>query len=161
VSCCPSADSILSQFDHRVAERDLRRYRRQGPDATTRLLLSELGRWPLQGATALDIGGGIGVIGAELAGVLKSATYVEVAPAYLEVARRELTRRFGPERVRYADASALLRQAAAKTQRLLALSYPRARWYVRLVVWVQNQWRRVTGNPYRGFVHSPSPRPRR
>lgn len=31
------------------AERDLRRYHRRGADATTRLLLTELRRWPLQG----------------------------------------------------------------------------------------------------------------
>lgn len=182
MNCCPSAGPIAVQFDRRTAERDLRRYRRRGPDATTRLLLSELGRWPLEGATVLDIGGGIGVIGAELAGVLRRAIHVEAAPAYADVARRELGRRLGADRVRflegdfvsiadtvpradvvtldrvvccYPDARGLLEHAAAKARRLLALSYPRARWYVRLVVWLQNQWRRVVGNPYRGFVHAP------
>jgi magnesium-protoporphyrin O-methyltransferase len=182
MNCCPSASPVAVQFDRRIAERDLRRYRRRGPDSTTRLLLSELRRWPLAGAEVLDIGGGIGVIGVELASVLRSAIHVEAAPAYLDVARRELTQHLGADRARflqgdfvsiadtvpradvvtldrvvccYPDVSALLRQAAAKARRLLAFSYPRARWYVRLVVWLQNQWRQVTGNPYRGFVHPP------
>jgi magnesium-protoporphyrin O-methyltransferase len=182
VKCCPSASSPFVQFDRSLAQGDLRRYRRRGPDPTTRLLLSELHGWSLKDATVLDIGGGIGVIGAELAPVLRLATHVEAAPAYLEVARQELTQRLGPDRVHfvegdfvkvsatppaadvvtldrvvccYADASTLLQVAAAKTRRVLAFCYPRARWDVRLVVWVQNQWRRITGNPYRGFVHSP------
>jgi len=182
MNCCPSASQIAFQFDRRVAERDLHRYRRRGPDPTTRLMLKELGRWPLHGTTLLDIGGGIGVLGAELAGVLGSTIHVEAAPAYQEVARRELEQRLGADRARflegdfvsiadtvppvdvvtldrvvccYPDASALLGKAAAKAQRLLAFSYPRARWYVRLLVWLENLWRRVTGNPYRGFVHAP------
>jgi predicted TPR repeat methyltransferase len=181
MNCC--ANPIAAQFDRRKAEEDLRRYRRQGPDPTTRLLLAELRRWPLEGATMLDIGGGIGVIGAELADVLDSTTHLEAAPAYLEVARRELIRRLGADRARflegdfvriadtvpaadvvtldrvvccYADGIALLGQAAAKARHLLALSYPRAHWHVRFVVWLSNLWRRVTGNPYRGFVHAPA-----
>ncbi len=153
MNCCSSASAIAVQFDRRIAERDLRRYRRRGPDSTTRLLLSELGRWPLRGAEVLDIGGGIGVIGMELASALRMAIHVEAAPAYLEVARRQLTQRLGADRARflqgdfvsiadtvpradvvtldrvvccYADASALLKQAAAKARRLLVFSYPRA-----------------------------------
>ena len=182
MTCCPGADPISVQFDRRTAERDLRRYRRSGPDRTTRLLLGELARWPLDGASVLDIGGGIGVIGAELSRAIQLAIHVEAAPAYLEVARRELTQRLGTDRVRfvegdfvscagvvprvdvvtldrvvccYADAATLLAQAAAKARRLLAFSYPRPVWYVRLIVGLQNRWRRFVGNPYRGFVHAP------
>ena len=75
----------------KVAGRDLQRYRRRGADATTRLLLTELRRWPLQGTSILDIGGGIGVIEMELADSgVGSATVVEASPAYFEVARREV-----------------------------------------------------------------------
>src|SRR6266478_2639368 len=88
---CNQYCAAEKQFDSTVAERDLQRYRRGGPDAVTRLLLAELRRWPLQGEDLLDIGSGIGVIGAELAGTgLASATLVEASPAYLDVARARL-----------------------------------------------------------------------
>jgi len=35
-------------FNPVKAERDLRRYQRRGPDATTRLILEELRRWPFR-----------------------------------------------------------------------------------------------------------------
>ncbi len=180
MNCC--ASPIAAQFDHRLAERDLRRYRHGGPDPTTRLLLAELERWPLKDAEVLDIGGGIGVIGTELAGVLRLLIHVEAAPAYSAVARQALGERLGAARARflegdfvsiadtvpradvvtldrvvccYPNANVLLERAAAKARRLFAFSYPRARWYVRLFVWLLNQGRRLAGNPYRGFVHAP------
>lgn len=59
-------------------------------------MLAELRRWPLEGQQLLDVGGGIGVISAELAGTgIADATVVEASPAYLEVARREVETRYG------------------------------------------------------------------
>jgi len=52
-----------TQFDPKVAERDLRRYQRHGPGASTRILLAELRRWPLQGLRLLDVGSGVDVDG--------------------------------------------------------------------------------------------------
>jgi len=87
--CCTGYFAAEAQFDSKVAERDLRRHRRRGADATTRLVVAELRRWPLEGRSLLDIGGGIGVISCELANTrLATATIVEASPAYLEVARR-------------------------------------------------------------------------
>src|SRR2546430_3735965 len=94
--CCTAYCAAEAQFNHKVAERDVRRYRRRGADATTRLLLAELRRWPLEGRRLLDIGGGIGVISRELADTgIASATIVEASPAYLEVARREAGSQYG------------------------------------------------------------------
>jgi 2-polyprenyl-3-methyl-5-hydroxy-6-metoxy-1,4-benzoquinol methylase len=94
--CCTGYCAAEAQFNYKVAERDLRRYRRRGADATTRLMLAELRRWPLEGRRLLDVGGGIGVISRELAGTgVASATIVEASPAYLEVARREAGSQYG------------------------------------------------------------------
>src|SRR5260370_12081168 len=80
--CCTGYCAAEAQFNHKVAERDLRRYRRRGADATTRLMLAELRRWPLEGRRLLDVGGGIGVIIEELArNGVASATIVETPPA--------------------------------------------------------------------------------
>src|SRR5258708_34639304 len=85
-----------SQFSPKVAERDLRRYRRRGADAVTRLMLAQLRRCPLQDKELLNIGGGIGVIDAELAADgIAAARHVEASLAYLEVARRVLLARDG------------------------------------------------------------------
>jgi len=58
--CCTRYCAAEAQFDNKVAERDLRRYRRSGADAITQLMLSEPRRWPLQGVDLLDVGGGNG-----------------------------------------------------------------------------------------------------
>jgi SAM-dependent methyltransferase len=172
-----------AQFDRKVAERDLRRYRRRGADATTRLMLAELRRWPLEGRQLLDVGGGIGVISAELAGAgLAGVTVVEASPAYLEVARREIGTRYESRPTKfvlgdfvriaaalpyadvvtldrvvccYPDSEALLMGAADRARQLLAFTYPRDRWYVRTLIVLENFRRRLTGKEFRAFVHSP------
>jgi 2-polyprenyl-3-methyl-5-hydroxy-6-metoxy-1,4-benzoquinol methylase len=181
--CCTGYCAAEAQFNHKVAERDLRRYRRRGADATTRLMLAELRRWPLEGWRLLDVGGGIGVISKELASTgIASATIVEASPAYLEVARREAGSQYGSRPTQfilgdfaviadtlpdadvvtldrvvccYPDAEALLRQAARQARQLLAFTYPRDRWYVRTLIVLENLWLRMTGKEFRAFVHTP------
>jgi 2-polyprenyl-3-methyl-5-hydroxy-6-metoxy-1,4-benzoquinol methylase len=181
--CCTGYCAAAAQFNHKVAERDLRRYRRRGADATTRLMLAELRRWPLEGRRLLDVGGGIGVISKELAGTgVASATIVEASPAYLEVARREAGSQYGLRPTQfilgdfaviagtlpdadvvtldrvvccYPDAEALLQQAAGRARQLLAFTYPRDRWYVRTLIVLENFWLRLTGKEFRAFVHQP------
>ena len=183
MACCTGYCAAETQFDGKVAEHDLRRYRHRGADVTTRLLLEELRRRPLEGRRLLDVGGGIGVISAELANAgVASITMVEASPAYLEVARREVGSRYGSrptqfilgdfaaiagtvpkadlvtlDRVvcRYPDGEALLREAAGRARQMLAFTYPRDRWYVRMMVALENIWRRLTGNKFRAFVHPP------
>jgi 2-polyprenyl-3-methyl-5-hydroxy-6-metoxy-1,4-benzoquinol methylase len=182
--CCTAYCAAEAQFNHKVAERDLRRYRRRGADATTQLILAELRRWPMEGRRLLDVGGGIGVISKELASTgVASATIVEASPAYLEVARREAGSLYGSRPTQfilgdfaviadtlpdaadvvtldrvvccYPDAEALLRQAAGRAGQLLAFTYPRDRWYVRTLIVLENFWLRLTGKEFRAFVHAP------
>jgi 2-polyprenyl-3-methyl-5-hydroxy-6-metoxy-1,4-benzoquinol methylase len=155
--CCTGYCAAEAQFNHKVAKRDLRRYRRRGADATTRLLLAELRRRPLEGRHLLDVGGGIGVISGELSDArVASAVTVEASPAYLEVAQREVRPKYGSRPTQfvlgdfaviagtlpdadvvtldrvvccYPDPEALLGAAAAKTRQVLAFTYPRDRWY--------------------------------
>jgi magnesium-protoporphyrin O-methyltransferase len=183
MTCCNQYCAAEKQFDGKKAESDLQRYRRRGPDAVTRLMLAELRRWPLQGEDLLDVGSGIGVIGAELADSrLASATLVDASPAYLDVARAEIESRYESRPTRfllgdfatiadtvtaadvvtlnrvvccYPDAEALLRGAASRTRRLLAFSYPRDRWYMCIMTALENVWRRLRGSSFRTFVHQP------
>jgi hypothetical protein len=170
-----------AQFSDAVARRDLQRYRSRGPDWTTRLMLEALKRGDASNATALDIGGGIGVLCLELlAAGVRAVTHVEAASAYSDVAAQEAGSRGLGDRLRlmqgdavevdarlpdaelvaldrvvccYPDWAALLNVASKHCRRHLALSYPRDRWYVRLFVRLDNARRRLAGNPFRTFVH--------
>src|SRR5437879_13657233 len=65
-SCCSSFFSANQrQFSDAVARRDLARYRRRGPDQTTRLLRDAI-VGAGQGKTVLDVGAGIGALSFEL-----------------------------------------------------------------------------------------------
>ena len=183
MTCCPGPCAAAGHFDPKMAERDLRRYQRHGPDASTRILLAELRRRPLERFHLLDVGAGIGVIAAELAGAgLASVTLADASPSNLEVARRHVAPRYASRPARfilgdftvtadslpdadivtldrvvccYLDAEALLRRAASRARQIVAFTYPRDKWYVRIAIVLENLWFRVSGNPFRAFLHSP------
>lgn len=180
-SCCSGCcTGIARQFDAKTAAGDLRRYRQKGPNPTTRLLREFVAQAGV-GDTVLDIGAGIGALSFELlAGGFRSATAVDAAPAYLAAARSEAERRgrsdvfttlegdfvdldraVPPADVVVMDrvvccypaAEPLLDAAFTHGRRLLGMSYPRDRWYVRLVMGIENVTRRLKRNPFQTFVH--------
>jgi predicted RNA methylase len=184
--CCSGCSRYAEaehQFGPAVATRDLDRYRKKGPDATSRLLLNAV-RDQLTGeASLLDIGGGVGVIDFELlANGVRLATLVDASPAYLEAAGREAEARKMADRLQrvigdfaalgeavqpadvvtmhrvvccYPDHATLLQAATKHADRVFAFSYPRDRWYIRTWLSLENLRRRLFGNPFRTFVHSP------
>jgi magnesium-protoporphyrin O-methyltransferase len=135
----------------------------------------------LNGGVLLDIGGGIGAVTFELlAREVDSAVAVEASDAYLAVAREEAARRNHSEAVCllhgdfvevapdvpvadvvtldrvvccYLEYRSLLRAAAARARRGLAMSYPRDRWFVRAGVRCENWLRRLRTDRFRTFVH--------
>jgi magnesium-protoporphyrin O-methyltransferase len=155
----------------------------RGAPRVTRLLIAELTRYPLSQKHLLDIGSGIAVVSAELSTRdIASATIVEASPAFLEIAQRELKPRYGSRPIQffrgdftqienavpttditildrvvccYPDPDALLAAAASHTREILAISYPKDRWFVLLVVAYENFMRRRKGNLFQTFVHSP------
>ena len=183
MTCCTGPCAAASHFNRKKADQDLRRYQRCGPDTTTRILLSELRRCPLQGLHLLDVGGGIGVIAVELSGAgVASVTLADASAGYLEAARRHLAARNASlpaqfflgdfaatsdslpdadvvtlDRVVccYPDVEVLLRAAAAHARRMIAFTYPRDRWYVRASVVLENSWYWLKQDAFRAFVHSP------
>jgi hypothetical protein len=186
MACCSGCSRYSEaerQFGPDIAARDLERYRRKGPDATSRLLLKALRVYSNGAMSLLDIGGGVGVLDFELlANGVGSATLVDASPAYLDAAGREAESRNMAERLRcvagdfavlgksiesadivtmhrvvccYPDHASLLTAATTHARHVFALSYPRDRWYVRLWVELENARRRLFGNPFRTFVHAP------
>lgn len=184
MDCCAHCAATEKLFGPKTAEADLRRYRRKGPDPSTRLILEELRRLPLAGASLLDVGGGIGVLGLELiAAGVHTVVQVDASPAYLAASQRQFAERGWSDRLRavpgdfaaitepldsaelvtldrvvccYPEYERLLERASSLARDVLALSYPRDRWYVRVVIWLENLWRRITRSAFRAFVHSPA-----
>ena len=133
----------------------MRRHERRGADVTTHLLLEELRRQRMEGRRLLDIGGGIGVISAELPDTgVANVTMVEASPAYLAVVRCVVESKYGSRPTQfilgdfeaiadtlpnadvvtldrvvccYPDGEVLLKEAAGRARQLLAFTYPRDR----------------------------------
>src|SRR5262249_22106661 len=69
VPCCSGCSTYAAadqQFGSAIARRDLERYRRKGPDASSRLLLEGVASRVQGDESLLDIGGGVGVLSFEL-----------------------------------------------------------------------------------------------
>jgi SAM-dependent methyltransferase len=171
-------------FDESRVRKELEGYRTAGPGPTTRGLLSQiLSQGPMP-ETVLDVGSGIGPMSLELleAGV-KRAICVDMSPAALAANAEEARRRGVDDRVEQVEAdfvaiaptlpvvdlvvldrvvccypayAPLLEQATARSRRLLALAYPRDRWWVRLAMRIENAWRGIRGDDFRSFVHRPA-----
>jgi magnesium-protoporphyrin O-methyltransferase len=91
-----------SFYNEKRAASQLRKYRENGPIASTQTLIDALKTEGIEGATLLDIGGGIGAIQHELlAAGAAHATSVDASNPYLETAREESIRRGLGDRVTY------------------------------------------------------------
>jgi len=177
-------DDFASIFDRRTAERDRDRYRKDGPDRTTRILLDLIRPSVGPGTTILDVGGGIGVIDQELlrAGA-GHAVLVDAAPAYLDMARHEARRANILDRIElvegdfvrrageidaadivtldrvvccYPDADSLVGLSAARARRLYGLVLPRDGLLVKLGLWLINAGFHFRRSAYRTYAHSNS-----
>ena len=168
-------------FDARTARRQLVAYRRSGPTGTTQRLIAAIRDAGVDGATVLDIGGGVGVIGFELlAAGADRLTDVDAARAYVAVARREATRRGLDDRATflhgdfvalaeeiepadivtldrvvccYGDWTALVDRSAARARRLYGLVYPTDRWWTRFGIGIGNLTLWLLRRSFRGYVH--------
>ena len=181
MSCCRPPRGYERMFGARTARRDAKRYRRKGLDDTAGVMVDFLRRRGLEGASVLEIGGGVGALETELlwAGAAQ-AVNVELSPYYEETARelwREAGvadaaeyqvadvaadgRQVGPadavvmHRVVccYPDYEALVGAAAGRARRYLVMSFPRERALVRLGLGVVNTVARLLRWEYRSYVH--------
>ena len=168
-------------YDEKRAASQLRNYRKKGPIPSTRALIEALRADGVEGATLLDIGGGIGAIQHELleAGVTH-VTAVDASAPYLNAAREEGQRREHGDRATYLhgdfvhladsvppveivtldrvinvypDWERLLGLAAALAGRLLGLVYPRDTHMVRFIVLAMNLVH-LRRKPVRAFIRS-------
>ena len=181
-NCCSSPSApTAKQFDAARAARDLAAYHKTGPGRTTRGLLQGLAATGVHPDTLLDIGAGIGTLSFELLGAgVASATCIDISAASVNGGEAEAQRRGVAHRMSWQAADfveiassvppadvvtldrvvccypayeALLHHAADHARILLAMSYPRDRWYVRWMLAAENLFRQLRGNAFRAFVH--------
>ena len=178
---CQQCQGIETVFDKKVATKELRQYRKKGPDKTTRMLIEALEAEGVGGMTLLDIGGGIGAIQHELLAVgVSSATSVEASPAYIEAAVEESERQGRMDLVTYQygnfvdlatdvapadivtldrviccydDMQTLVGLSSARANKLYGAVYPRDTWWTKIGFAIINFGLRVKGNPFRSFLH--------
>jgi len=183
VSCCPPK-GYARLFGGRAARRDVRRYEKDGLDDTGARLVAFLRERGVEGATVLEIGGGVGALQLELlAAGAGRATNLELSPSYEEAAHGLLRERGLEGRVDrrlgdvvadpalaepadavlmhrvvccYPDADALVGAAAERARRYLVLSFPRDRALFRVGARALNLWFRLLRWDYRTFIHPPA-----
>ncbi|MGH7539671.1 MAG: hypothetical protein ACRELC_01610 [Gemmatimonadota bacterium] len=176
--CC---GAIERHFDRARVESELAAYRRDGPGKTTRLLIELLAGAGVRGLRLLDVGAGLGALGAGLfPHGLRSSVQIDASEAYGAAAADLAAQRGHADRVElhsgdfvsmatgmavadivtldrviccYDDMPALVDASVSKAERLYALSVPRNAWPVRRFIGVENLLRRLRGNPFRTFVH--------
>ena len=170
-------------FGERFARRVARRYRKRGLGGTEREMVAFLESAGLEGASVLEVGGGVGEVQIELLkrGAAR-AVNLELSPAYDEEARRLLAEAGLGERVErrlhdiavdpdavepadvvvlnrvvccYPDYERLLGAAAARARRALVFSFPRRNAVSRAIIAVQNAGFRLSGKEFRVFTHPP------
>jgi magnesium-protoporphyrin O-methyltransferase len=180
--CCDRA-GYQTTFSDRFARRVARRYRRRGLNRTQERLVGFLAERGIEGATVLEIGGGVGEIQVELLRRgAASVTNLEISTSYENEAHELLvragmtervTRRFidiatAPDEVDqadvvvlhrvvccYPDYQRLLAAAGSHARRLLVFSHPPRNPVTRLSIAWDNVVRRLRRNDFRAFVHPP------
>lgn len=180
--CCPP-NRYDEVFDDRFARRIATRYERRGLGRAERRLVSLLEQHGLEGASVLEIGGGVGELQVELLKRGASrAVNLELASGYETEAQRLLERNGLGDRVErrlidlaerpdavapadvvvlhrvvccYPDHRRLLRAAADHCRGRLAFSHPPRNLVSRAVVAIQNTLFILTGRSFKAYVHPP------
>ena len=168
-------------FNRKEADRNVRSYRKRGLDPMAKGVIDFLVSSGVEGADVLEVGGGVGAVQIELlkAGAAKTVN-AELSSGYedsaLKLAKAEgledrITRRlcdfveddddFEPADIVvmnrvvccYPWMEKLMGAAVAKTDRYLALVFPRQKWWVKWGIGSGNGFMALRGCDFRAFVH--------
>jgi magnesium-protoporphyrin O-methyltransferase len=182
MDCCCQAAGLEEVMDFRTAAKDLKRYRKDGPQGTTKILLDALIPLGVQGLRHLDIGGGAGALQHELlqAGV-EQVTSVDASSAYLQAARQEAERQGHAHRIRqhhgdfvdmahemkpveivtldrvvccYDDMPGLIANSTRLASKFYGIVYPKDSRWMRAFTWISNLYFRLRRSQFRVFTHS-------
>lgn len=179
--CCDPS-GYRRVFSSAQAAKAVRNFERKGLDGTAAPMIAALQEHGIPGSTLLEVGAGPATALVTLleAGVARAVAY-DISPSYEKVAGALLQGRGLLDRVEwrtgdylasddrrdadvvflnrvvccYPEMAPLVDAVAARTGRLLALSYPRRRWYTRAAIHVMNGYLALRRVPFRVFVHDP------
>jgi hypothetical protein len=181
VTGCCARHGQEELFGEKTAAHDAEKYRRKGPDPMARSLARRAAARGVEGATVLEIGGGVGQVALELlkAGAA-SAEVVELLPAYEPFVRSLASEAGVAERMAFRtadlvadptaaapvdlvvmnkvvcctpDGVALAGIAASLARRALVLSFPRQVWWTRAGLATVNGYLRLRRRRFRVFLH--------
>jgi magnesium-protoporphyrin O-methyltransferase len=169
-------------FNAAQARRAVRNFERRGLDGTAAPMIAALGALSIRGGHLLEVGAGPGTaVVSLLEAGMESAIAYDISPSYEAVAGALFQGRGVETRVEwhigdylvagdhrdadvvflnrvvccYPDMAPLVDAVAGRTRRLLALSYPRRRWFTRSAIRVMNAYLALRRVPFRTFVHDP------
>ena len=180
--CC-EPNGYDDMFGARFSRHLARRYRKRGLDRTAARMVAFLAERGIQGATVLEIGGGVGDIQLELLRRgAASATNLELVDSYDSdarslaadagladrITRRRLDLAATPDAVEphdivvlhrvvccYPDYRSLLGAAAEHAVRLLVFSHPPGNLASRVLTATENLFFRIRRSPFRTYAHAP------
>lgn len=182
MTCCGHCRDAGDFFNERTAKRELKKYRRKGPEKSTRLLIESIPDEAAANSTLLDIGGGIGAIPFELfkKGVQHSVN-IDASRAYQSVSKKEAAERGLKEKTEYhfgdftdvaptlssadivtldkviccyPDVDLLLKSSLEKTESYYGLVFPRENFLTRIGFRLINLWFKIRRSEFRTFIHS-------
>ena len=183
MSGCCEPEGYDGLFGARFSRKLTRRYRSRGLDRTATLMVDFLTGQGVEGASVLEIGGGVGAIQLELLrrGAART-TNLEMVDAYeadadalareagvaQRMTRRRLDLATAPDDVEphdivvlhrvvccYPDYQRLLGAASAHATRLLVFSHPTGNLLNRFLTAGENLSFRLRRNPFRTYLHEP------
>ncbi len=181
---CRQCQGIEEFFDEKEAESELSRYRRKGPDKTTRMLIDAVGEGGVEGKTLIDIGGGVGTIQHELlsAGATRAVS-VEASRAFTRAAIQVGEEQGHADRIDhrhgnfvdiaddiepadivtldrviccYHDAESLVDLSSQKARSFYGLVYPRDNPMMRVALRMANLLYWLSRSQFRVFAHRSS-----
>jgi magnesium-protoporphyrin O-methyltransferase len=184
MNCCSTPNGLDKMFDEATARGEVDSYWRSGIDSNARHVVAALTAQGVSGASVIEVGSGVGGLHLELlkSGAAR-ATSIDLSPAYLEAAKGVAAKLGFKDAVDhrlldfarqadevpeadvvvmhrvvccYPDMRGLVAPAANHARRLLALTFPRDAWWMRLGEKLLNFWMWLTRSAFRMFLHSPA-----
>lgn len=176
--CC-GADKL---FNYKKAKSQLKKYRKKGPLKTSRNLIDGIKSVQNGSSSLLDIGGGIGAVHLELIKEgISSVTNIDASSSYLELAKEESGRQGASDKITYFQGDFLdhaidlekhdivvldkviccypsmpdlLKASISKSEKILALVYPKNNVLGRAIISFANFVFKMKRNSFRIFLHS-------
>jgi len=180
MECC-SEDLLEKQFDEEKVASRVNQYNSKGINKETKILIESLKSMGIDGCSLLDIGCGLGLIGAELlkSGIAK-VNNIEASLSYLEAAKAESKKRNLTDKTSftlgnfvdvaeqtsaadivtldkviccYDELEPLVKSSSDKALKLYGIIYPRDSWWTKAAIGIENLVRKIKGNTFRVFVY--------